>query len=158
MLKWKTSNDPIPDHIVNAAEAILGVSLPESYKKLAQRYPGGSPDKSEFKVKLSDQGRTWSSCIGGLLSLDPRKIDNVFACLVGLSREDGLPQGLIPISDDGGGDLICLDYRFVHEGPPSVVYWAHELGGENGIIAIASSFDEFLEILEQEADQFMRRA
>ena len=137
------------DSILTAAELILGVRLPQSYRALAQRYPSGRPLPNEFTVK--HRKGTWGSCVGVLLSIDPRHSGNVFQHISHLAGDDQLPAHLVPIIDDGGGDLVCLDYRG-DGSQPSVVYWAHELGGEDGLVQIASSFDEFLRILEEEGE------
>jgi hypothetical protein len=148
MLKWHAGQPPLSDSVVAGAELILGVKLPEPYRSLAQAWPGGHPDRDEFEVKRP--GDSWRSSVAVLLSLDPRHDDNVFECLKNLSVDDQLPTGLLPIIDDGGGDLICLDYRVAGPDPP-VVYWAHELGGGDAVVAVSPSFRTFLELLEGEA-------
>jgi SMI1/KNR4 family protein SUKH-1 len=144
-LSWTADNDPLPDSVVAGAELILGRKLPSAYRLLAQAWPGGHPEPNEFQVKRGR--RTWTSCVGVLMSLDPRHEDNIFECIKNLAVDDQLAHGLLPIIDDGGGDLVCLDYR---SEPPAVVYWAHELGDEEAVVPICPSFDAFLELLATE--------
>jgi hypothetical protein len=145
MLEWQADQAPLPDTVVTGAELILGLKLPDSYRALAHAWPGGHPVPDEFVVP-HPRG-SWISCVGVLLSLDPRHSDNVFECIKHLAVDNQLPRGLLPIIDDGG-DLVCLDYR-VTSGPPAVVYWAHELGGEKAIVPVSVSFEAFLELLHQ---------
>lgn len=149
MLTWESDNPPLGDEIITAAELILGVSLPDTYKDLAKKFPGGYPDLADFAVKRGE--RTWGSCVGALLSLDPRHSGNVYQHLRGQGSKHGLPERVIPIADDGGGDLLCLDYR-AGGSNPRVVYWAHDLGHEEGIVDMAESFDAFLDLLERQDD------
>lgn len=148
MLTWHADYAPLDDSVMTGAELILGLKLPGSYRALAQAWPGGRPDADEFEVR--HRSGSWRSSVGVLLSLDPRHTDNVFECIKHVAVDDQLPAGLLPIIDDGGGDLICLDYR---EGgdEPAVVYWAHELGGDDAVVGLCSSFHEFLALLEHEA-------
>ncbi|EKR75569.1 hypothetical protein LEP1GSC041_1591 [Leptospira noguchii str. 2006001870] len=42
-----------------------------------------------------------------------------------------LPKYLIPVMNDGSGNLYCIDTRFVE---PFLVFWDHEIGkDQNGI-------------------------
>jgi hypothetical protein len=149
VLSWESYQKPLPDAVVTGAEMILGVRLPEAYRSLVQRWPAGRPDRREFPVP--HKTGTWVSCIGELKSLDPRHSGNVFACISNLAIDSQLPEGLLPIIDDGGGDLVCLDYRR-ESSEPTVVYWAHELGGEDAVVDIAPTFQAFLDLLRSEVE------
>jgi hypothetical protein len=155
MLTWKSQTPPLPDAVLAAAELILGVRLPDAYKSVAQQWPHGSPMESDFTVRGGTLG-TWRSCVGCILSLDPRHSDNVYSHVGDGVQPAGLPAGVIPIIDDGGGDLVCLDYRTAAE--PRVVYWAHEVGGVEGIVPVADSFVAFLELLAAEGTPIEDRA
>ena len=145
MLEWEPAHPPLPERIVAAAEMILDRRLPASYKALAQRYPGGRPARSE-----RDEG--WIACVGWLMSLDPRHGENVYEAIATLAADDEHPApDAVPIIGDGGGNLICLDYS-AGATEPAVVYWQHELYWDEGMVAVAPSFDAFLEILEREAE------
>lgn len=54
-----------------------------------------------------------------------------------------LPSHLIPIMNDGGGNLYCLDAS--QAGEPTVVFWAHTLGEEQVPEAVASDFVSWME-------------
>ena len=148
MLTWHSDLPPLADSVMTGAELILGFRLPESYRALAQAWPGGRPDAGELEVR--HPGGSWRSSVGVLLSLDPRHTDNVFECIKHLAADNQLPGGLLPIIEDGGGDLICLDYRKGGD-EPAVIYWAHELVGDDAVVGLSASFPEFLAFLEHEA-------
>ena len=139
MLRWESDDEPLPDRVIAAAEAILDRRLPASYKALVKAHGGGRP--------VSEVEEGWVACVGLLMSLDPRRSENVFQAIEHL--DDQLPEPVIPIITDGGGNMICLDYRVGDE--PAVVYWQHELDGDEAFVPVAASFDAFLEILEREA-------
>lgn len=62
-----------------------------------------------------------------------------------------LPVHLIPLMNDGGGNLYCLDTRGV--GEPSVVFWGHTAGELQEPPRVASDFTRWLaERVERELD------
>jgi hypothetical protein len=81
-----------------------------------------------------------------LLSLDWRRPENGWSVLAGLAVDHQLPDRVFPIAEDGGGDYLCLDFRGGSAVAP-VVYWSHEVGGEEGVVPVASSFSELLLML-----------
>lgn len=140
-LAWTSDEAPLPERVITAAEMILDRTLPASYKALVKAHPGGRP--------AADAGEGWLACVGQLISLDPRRVDNVFATIGDLNADEQIPDAVVPVITDGGGNMICLDYRAGAE--PAVVYWQHDLDGEEAFVPIADSFDAFLAILEAEA-------
>lgn len=59
------------------------------------------------------------------------------------------PKGLIPFSQDGGGNYLCFDYRNCKENPP-IIFWNHEVEENEGIFYLADSFEEFINGLKSE--------
>ena len=150
-LEWEAVNPPLPEALLRAAETILGVTFPPDYRSLVRVYHGGSPEPSSFDVSFPTN--PYRSCVGILLTPDPRLPESIFSYIANLSEDDQLPEGLVPIADDGGGDLVCLDYRGLKRSSgvePSVVYWAHELTGPEAICPLAKSFGTFLRLLGPE--------
>lgn len=49
-----------------------------------------------------------------------------------------LPTHLVPLMNDGGGNLYCLDVRV--PGEPPVVFWDHEAGTEQEPVSVAEDF------------------
>jgi hypothetical protein len=144
-VEWQNTTNPLPERMIRGAELLLDVEFPQDYRECVRINHGGHPEPGDFRV----QGITssWVGTVGVLLSLDPRRPENVWATITALALEHGLPDHLIPIADDGGGDLVCLDYRSKANRRPSVVYWSHEVGGEEGIVALADNFSVLLELI-----------
>ena len=63
-------------------------------------------------------------------------------------------DGLIPFGDNGGGDLICFDYRNNRntDNPP-IVIWNHDMGLEHRVVFIANNFEEFINMLHEPKDE-----
>lgn len=113
----------------------VGSPLPEAYVYAALHYHGAVPDKCQFVVP---SGRPYGSLLGVLL--DPREDaveDSIGEEWSGMGELAS--EALVPFACDGGGDLICLDYRI--GSPPRVVYFEHETGD---LIDLAPSFEEFV--------------
>jgi hypothetical protein len=47
------------------------------------------------------------------------------------------------VGEDGGGGLVCLDYRQTPDAPP-VVFWSHDTGSADTAIYLAPTFSAFL--------------
>jgi hypothetical protein len=61
-------------------------------------------------------------------------------------------DGLIPFGGNGGGDMICFDYRN-HDGDnPPIVIWNHDMGFEHRVVFIANNFEEFINMLHEPED------
>ena len=63
-------------------------------------------------------------------------------------------DGLIPFGDNGGGDMICFDYRKDRstDNPP-IVIWNHDMGLEHRVVFIANNFEEFINMLHKCEDE-----
>lgn len=63
-------------------------------------------------------------------------------------------DGLIPFGDNGGGDMICFDYRTnrTTDDPP-IVIWNHDMGLEHRVVFIANNFEEFVNMLHEPEDE-----
>ena len=136
---WRWTSDPLSERVIRTAERALGVTFPADYRACVRDNHGGAPEPAEFTADLG-QGRRLAGSVGLLLSLDPRQDENVLATTQALSTERGLPPGLIPIIDDGGGNFVCLDYRADPLNPPAIAYVS--LGGE--VVPLAPDFTAFL--------------
>ncbi len=123
---------------LDGAELLLGVRLPEKFRSIAARHDG-CPGDAEFDVPGG--GRFSPAGIGLWLSLRPWSKNSVWAWL-SLWPEHDLPEWLVPFAEDGGGNLVCLDYRSGLS--PSVCFWFHELSGVEGIYPVAASFEAWL--------------
>ena len=135
-LVWKWTSDPLTEKMIVNAERALQVVFPADYRDCIRENHGGAPEPSGFSF-VAANGHQMSSQVSLLLTLDPREDENVLSTVTDLTVEERLPTGLIPIINDGGGNLVCLDYR---EGEPKVVY----LSLESEIVPLADNFTEFV--------------
>jgi hypothetical protein len=146
-IEWQNAPaDPLPENMIRGTELLFGVTFPADYRACVRANHGGHPDPRDFTVR--GVTGTWGSCLAVLFSLDWRRPSNVWTVLADLTIDAQLPDKLFPIAEDGGGDLLCLDFRSGTE-PPPVVYWSHEVGGEEGVYSVADSFSELLTLLRE---------
>ena len=62
-------------------------------------------------------------------------------------------DGLIPFGENGGGDMICFDYRKNRTtNNPPIVIWNHDMGLEHRVVFIANNFEEFINMLHEPED------
>ena len=114
---------------VRVASARLGVSLLGGYRRFLERFGWGGVGSFELY---------------GLGSDVPRYLD-----LVSVTESErtqmspALPAHLIPLMNDGAGNLYCLDSRTA--GEPLIVFWDHEAGEEQEPEPVASDFVSWME-------------
>jgi hypothetical protein len=58
------------------------------------------------------------------------------------------PENLVSFAGDGGGNLICFDYRATKENPP-IVFWCHDDSEGEDVHFVANSFEEFINMLHE---------
>src|SRR5262245_51763194 len=114
---WRFTSEPVSEKAIRFAERALGVQFPADYRLCLRDNGGGAPEPAGFAV----DGVTKQ--VGILLSLDPGEDENVVGTTQKLYAEGRLPQGLIPIINDGMGNFVCLDNR--HE-PSKLSYLTTE--------------------------------
>lgn len=115
---------------IETAERELGLKFPKSYR--------------EFLSKLG-----WLYCpfvtVCGL-GADADWRTNLMAIVQSWWREVDadirLPRNLIPVVDDGSGNVYCLDISQMHESECPVVFWDHESfeGADQVPVRVASNF------------------
>lgn len=131
------SESPVSPAMLDGAELVLGISFPDTFRTIACQYDGAS-GSAAFPVP----GVQNLSGIGSWLSYRPWLPQSVWFWLSNWSEHE-LPNTVVPFAEDGGGNLMCLDYR---AGPiPSVARWFHELSGADGLFTVAESFEQWLE-------------
>ncbi|APT46854.1 SMI1/KNR4 family protein [Bacillus safensis] len=131
--------EKIDEEQIREAEGRLGVTLPDTYKKLILEWNGGFTVRNAFPT---EQLNSWAE-------------DHVqFDHLRGIAKEDGimnssqlsdeleLPEGLIFISGEED-TWIAMDYRETKEHPP-IHYFDLEMEID---FKLADTFDEFIEQL-----------
>lgn len=116
------------DEEIRAAEASLGV-LPDDYRRFLREFGWIGVGSDE---------------IFGLGSGVPEYL-NVVSVTLEERAEGGLPERLVAVMNDGGGNLSCLDCGELDEADVApMVLWDHELGPSEGTESIAPSFSHWL--------------
>lgn len=124
---------PRPEHLVEAAERMLGLRFPPTYRRFLLEYGAGSFGSAEI-YGVIDANFEHSSVPNGIwYTLSERK-------------ESSLPTEMVVIYNDGMGDLFCLDCHLKNgQDEASVVTFqpgfpAHDQHSER----IADDFGSFL--------------
>jgi hypothetical protein len=141
--EWEGCHAPLDPGRLEAVERALGVSFPDDYRECIRACHGGHPRENVFWFDDPVIGRM-GSCLGVLLSFTEGDSENILETYNALRPH--LPAHTIPFADDGGGDFMCFSYQ-AGESDPTVVYWPH---GEAGVIPLADTFSEFIDMLKDE--------
>lgn len=115
---------------IAAAERELDVKLVGSYRKFLQIFGWLEVDSTE---------------VFGLGADVPKHLD-----LVAITQSERtemrprLRKNLVPVMNDGGGNLLCIDLTSGNNEGPPVVFWDHELGPDQEPELYAPTFEEWL--------------
>ncbi|MCM2985602.1 SMI1/KNR4 family protein [Bacillus safensis] len=122
---------------VAKAEKKLGVTLPDTYKKLILEQNGGYTIHNAFPTTHSNSWAEDHIQFNHLLGIaeDEGIMDSAY-----LIKEWELPGGLVLISGDGH-TWVAMDYRKTKENPP-IHFFDVEMEED---FKLADSFDEFIE-------------
>ncbi len=115
-------------------EVELGVKLPIEYLQFLTQGNGGVPETNIFKVSTNND-----SGISEFISLDRIVYE------AGLIK-DQIGKDFVPVAHAEGGNYLCLAVTGLSTG--SVYFLDHEIPGEDGLIKLASSLKEFLEVVQ----------
>ena len=137
----------LKEHDITEVEHEFGVFLPKQYKQLIHIRNGGSVVRRCFKYFDYYKNELMIGSVDTLPLIDDE--DSVVKTLMYLP--EFFPKGLVPFADDGGGDLTCFDYRKCKENPPIVFWVCGDPEGED-VHFVASSFEEFLNMLYEPED------
>ena len=148
LLGFEPSDEEIPDHVIDGAEMLFGVKYPATYRQLIREFSGSYGDV-DFRVDRPSPGFDYCS-VGLILSLLPCSSESVYGTLSTWPEHD-LSGRIIPFGVDGGGNYVCFDYR--ESEVPQIVLYFHELPGEDGIMRVCDTFDEFLGRLRMPAEE-----
>jgi hypothetical protein len=127
--------EPIDEKGIEAAEAMLGVKLPETYKQLILIQNGGY---IAYNAHPSPVPTNWAADHVQVDALMAISEDGILSSHYYI-QEWGLPEGLVLLHGDGHM-WIALDYRQTDEDPP-VIFIDSEA---EQIVELAPDFDTFL--------------
>ena len=121
--------------------------MPHDYREFLKKYNGGTPKPAGFWIEIDKDSSSINLLYGLFKSPKYYSIDGA------ATLEWKLPDNLLPIGDDGTGNLICIAVTGNTKG--SVFFIDHEIYLPNekesfrGITKLSNSFSEFLSILEE---------
>ncbi|EKO3802388.1 SMI1/KNR4 family protein [Vibrio harveyi] len=145
-LIFEEEHQPLRDELIESVSTIIQFSLPQDYVECVKYYHGGQPRNGSLSIEV--EGSSWGIGFGELLTLDPLESRaNVITSLSTLRKVHGISKKYLPIVLGAGGDYICLDYSKSATNP-AVVFWFHELEGEEAIFPVAESFRQVLSMLK----------
>lgn len=149
--RWKNYLDfdfPVPTtEDRRALEVEIGHTLPQSYWSVVSQHQGHIPDPDG--VPRPD-GRPDERVGVFLYVLSPDKLEDAEVFGYGVSvalgnMADLYPPGIVPFSDDTGGNNLAFDFR---TGPdPAIVFVDHNVAGERGLTRVAPNFAALLALL-----------
>jgi hypothetical protein len=151
-MTWLEPLKPVDDEAISGLESRIGVSFPADYRAFLRKYQGGVPAQTDFPLNDPQQD---TALVASFLAVAPaRGSRNIVGAMELL--HDQLPERMIPIGMDGGGDFVLMDFRGQR---PEIVYWHHERSGRpDQFTFVASTFTEFLNLLyEPDVEEESRR-
>jgi cell wall assembly regulator SMI1 len=116
------------DRDISAAERALGVTFPIALREYLHRF--GSLELGHFELFGLGPG------LPNYLQLVPMTLSerNVPGC--------SLPHHLVPLLNDGGGNLFCVNTNPLHAG--RVVFWDHSMGSQQVPDDVSASLADWL--------------
>jgi SMI1-KNR4 cell-wall len=133
--------------ILNTEEEI-GKSLPDDYKAFLLESNGGQPELKKFPIQNNENDD--AGILSWFLGICPGDYHDL---LTNVNRfSDRIPENLIPIARDPGGNLILMSLDGKDKG--NVYFWAHEEECDEGetpnydnLYPVADSFKRLIESL-----------
>ena len=124
---------------------LIPFKLPENFIKLLSLADGGNIDY-DFDYYAVDSNQSMSDGISFIYGLNANEnlIDNY------LNPPEFFPKNLVAFGENGGGNMICFDYRMdLNTNDPPVIYWDHEANVGQDVSFLAHNFDDFLKMLKE---------
>ena len=118
------------DSEISAAEKMLDVQFPFSYRQFLNTYGWGRFSHDELYGLGTD--------IPTYLQL----VKHALAERYDLSPP--MPPHLVPVMNDGAGNHFCLDTSTLVDNECPIVFWDHELSSHQTPELVAHSFDRWL--------------
>ena len=143
----KNAEAPVSSKRLEQVEKKLGITLPPQYRSFLLAHNGGQPVPNQFHYK-KEQGPYTDSMVDWFLAIYEGENDNFEEYFATYKIEENrLPDNLVPIAHDPGGNLVCISVSESDVG--AVFFWDHEREEEgNNTHLIADTFDEFLSLLK----------
>jgi hypothetical protein len=129
-------------------ETNIGAPLPADYRGFLESTNGGVPIPDGFHIS-DTEGDSMVHEWFGIHDEDYGNLEENVSTF-----RDRVPQGVLPIGRDPGGNLICI--RTIGPGAGSIYFWDHEREAGEGskptwdnMSKLADSFSDFCEVLTE---------
>ena len=139
-VKWLLPQTPVNESDLYRLNSVFGHNLPDDFNDWVLEHNGACPEPAEIRV-----GAGLTISINSFISFSDKDSPNIFSTLKMLKHR--IPDEILPIADDPGGNYISL--RYLKNGnAPDVVFWDHEESDMAvAVKPIAKSFSEFIKII-----------
>jgi SMI1-KNR4 cell-wall len=131
---------------INVFEDFIGTKLPLDYKNYLISLNGGRPEKATFDIP--NQG---NSAVNRFFSLVSKVKSETLIFNIKIYK-DRVPEEMLPIGNDPGGNLIVLSLKGRQRG--GVFFWDHDLEADDeqqpfykNITILSQDFSSFLSAL-----------
>jgi hypothetical protein len=129
-------------------EGAAHLQLPGEYREFLKRY-GNTAFEEYIRYPFIDKECSWANNGYGGMSVF-YGLDGIYDLEKEFANHIGrIPSDMLPIAEDGGGNLVCLAFTGPDRG--SVFFWDRDAEPEDGeqdlrtnVYLIARSFDDFL--------------
>jgi hypothetical protein len=140
----------VDEPAIASFEAMIGFRLPSEYRDFLLQFNGGQPENLVFRWGLS--GGYTDSSVHYFFSITDQSIFSLQHQYSIYASAGRIPEAMLPIATDAGGNLFLLTLGGSHSG--RVFFWDHDNEGlvDNSasvetLIPLANSFQEFCEKL-----------
>ena len=145
------TNIPITYRDIQEVENKYHISLPEAYRNHLLKYNGGTPKREYFKT---EEGAYWIDCFLPLKSDNPQIFTFEDAFNDSKINPVILPEGLLPIAIDPGGNYYCIS---MGEGDYESIYFYKmddydEKDFDAALTFLSSSLDDFINNMVDESE------
>lgn len=142
MIEMDDKYPPTSEEKVVALENGFGRPLPPQYRQFLLLYNGGRPKNDIFDIPGQGEGQA-----NFFYGIDVVRYNDLAAKIDVF--KDRIPNYLLPIANDPGGNQICISLSPDDCG--KVYFWDHEkeLEPDQTVIPLADSFDEFIDSLRE---------
>lgn len=133
---------------ISEIETLFGHQLPIDYRNFLETYNGGFPDPHKLEISPR-QGRTSVDILYGIMD-STSSYDHLDLAKNFNNRKHQMPQGVLSIGHDPGGNYICIALTEDRYG--QVFFYDHEEPNEDAegnltwdnLYLVANTFTDFL--------------
>ncbi len=155
MIEFERTEEKLTLSQIETIEKMVDLKFPDKYKNHLLNYNGGKCAPNIFS--FLENGKISTSSIDWFLAIYNGKYDNLKKYIETYKIDKKrLPNHIVPIAHDAGGNLICISCKGDDAG--SIYFWDHENeidytvsgdGDYSNLYFVAKSFNEFVDGLKE---------